>query len=62
MLQQRYMTIEETAKYLRVGLNRMYSLCKEPDFPSFKIGQKYLIDRIALDEVWIPNRQRVMLK
>lgn len=52
----RYMTVKETAKYLNIGLNACYSLCKDADFPVFKIGNKKLIDKVALDEIWIPNR------
>ena len=58
MLEERYMTVEEAARYLRVGMNRMYQLCKQPDFPSFKIGQRHIIDKEQLDAVWIRNRQQ----
>lgn len=62
MLENRFMSVRETAKYLGIGISKTYLLCKQSDFPTIKIGQQILVDKQALDEVWIPNRQKVTLK
>lgn len=33
-----------------IGRNAIYNLCKEKDFPSFKIGTKYYINKEKLQE------------
>lgn len=41
----------EAMKYLGVGRNRMYEdLLKRKDFPAFKLGSKYFINRELLNE------------
>ena len=35
---------------LGVGRNEIYNLCKQKDFPSFKIGNKYYINSRKLEE------------
>lgn len=62
MFADRYLSVEEMAQYLKVGRNTAYKLCKQPDFPTAKIGKKILIDKKKLDEVWMPNKQETMLK
>ena len=56
------MSVRETARYLNIGINAVYALCKEPDFPSMKIGNRYCISKEKLDSVWIPNRLEHELK
>ena len=60
MFDDRYLSVEEMAKYLKVGRNTAYKLCKEPGFPSSRIGKKILIDKNKLDNVWMKNKQRAM--
>jgi hypothetical protein len=46
----------EARKILGVGRNRMYTdLLKRKDFPCFKIGNKYFINRQLLIE-WASNQ------
>lgn len=40
---------------LGVGRNEIYNLCKKKGFPSFKIGNKYYINRVKLQE-WADNQ------
>ena len=56
MIENRLMTVRETAEYLRIGINKCYKLCKKSDFPVCKIGKQTFIDKKILDEVWIPNK------
>lgn len=49
-------TPAECMKILGVGRNRMYEdLLKRKDFPSLKIGQKYFVNRVLLQE-WANNQ------
>lgn len=56
MLENRYMSVMEMAKYLRIGRTKAYTLAKDPTLPVIVIGKKILIDKQALDEVWLPNK------
>lgn len=45
----------QAKELLGVGRNEIYNLCKNKDFPSFKIGSKYYINREKLQE-WADNQ------
>ena len=46
----------EGMKFLGVGRNRMYEdLLKRDDFPAFKMGNKYFLNRELLQE-WAKNQ------
>lgn len=55
MIDNRLMTVRETKQYLNIGINAVYALCKQADFPVIMIGKKKYVDKKILDEVWIPN-------
>lgn len=50
-------TPKEAAKVLGIGVNAIYELVKEDDFPSFKLsdGDKWYISRKGLNE-WVENQ------
>ncbi|EHN13111.1 helix-turn-helix domain-containing protein [Clostridium sporogenes] len=49
-------TPNECMKILGIGRNRLYEdLLKREDFPSFKIGNKYFINRELLQD-WANNQ------
>lgn len=50
-------TPKEAAKVLGIGLNAIYELLKDDNFPSFKLsgGDKWYISKKGLDE-WIENQ------
>ena len=62
MLENRYMTVTEMAQYLGIGRTKAYKLTKDPSLPIIRIGQKILIDKSALDEIWIKNKKEITLK
>lgn len=62
MIENRFMSVRETAKYLGIGMNKAYTLCKQPDFPIIHIGQKILIDKDKLDSIWLKNKEKTTLK
>jgi excisionase family DNA binding protein len=45
----------QAKELLGVGRNEIYNLCKNKDFPSFKIGSKYYINKEKLQE-WANNQ------
>lgn len=45
----------QAKELLGVGRNEIYNLCKNKDFPSFKIGAKYYINKEKLQE-WADNQ------
>lgn len=62
MFEQRYLSVMEMAKYLGIGRNKAYKLTKDPTLPIIRIGQKILIDKQALDEIWLPNKHETFVK
>lgn len=49
------LTPKEAAEILGIGVNAIYSLLKDKDFPSYKVGTKWLIYKQGLDE-WIEKQ------
>ena len=45
-------TVEEACRLLNVSKPTMYKLAERPDFPSFKVGKKILINRMLLQD-WL---------
>lgn len=55
---ERLLDVSELCRYLHIGRNRAYELCKQYDFPSFKIGSKIFVDKEKL-ELWLKNQQEI---
>lgn len=49
------LTVEEAADELHISRPVAYELVKEPDFPSFRIGKRILVNRLGLQR-WIDNQ------
>lgn len=49
------LTVEEAADELHLSRPVAYELVKEPDFPSFRIGKRILINRLGLQR-WIDDQ------
>lgn len=62
MIDNRYMTVTEMAQYLGIGRTKAYKLAKDPSLPVIHIGQAILIDKKALDEVWLKNKHATSLR
>ena len=62
MLENRYMSVKETAQYMGIGMNKCYQLCQQPDFPTIRVGTKILVDKYLLDSVWMENKRTTTLK
>lgn len=49
------LTIDETVKYTGIGRDKIMQLAHgENDFPSFRVGSKFLINKDMLD-TWLEN-------
>jgi excisionase family DNA binding protein len=48
----KWMTIEETARYLQLGKTALYDLAREGSLPSNKVGSKWLFSKQDLD-AWV---------
>jgi len=49
------LTVEETAKVLRINKSTLYALIKSPGFPAFKIGREWRVVKQELD-VWLKEQ------
>ncbi len=55
MFQQRFITVEEAAKYLNVPKTKMYEYVKSKGFPSLKHGKAWRVDTEKLN-AWIDKQ------
>lgn len=46
------LTAQETAKLLGIGMNKIYELLVSGELPSRRIGRKYLISKVMLEN-WL---------
>lgn len=49
------LTIEETAKYLKVPESQIYTLVRCEGFPAFKVGKHWRISKDLLDR-WVEQQ------
>jgi len=45
------LTVDETAKFLRIGRNSAYQGVMRGEIPSFKVGKRILVPRAALERL-----------
>lgn len=55
MIERITMTIQEAMQALGLSYVTVYNLCKQNDFPSFRVGRRILIDREGLKK-WMQER------
>ena len=53
------LTVTQMMKVLNISKNVAYDLAKEPDFPSFRLGKKILINRELLQE-WLNRKCQIV--
>jgi len=46
------LSVKEISKILGIGINQTYELVKKEGFPSFRVGQKFLVPKEKFEE-WI---------
>jgi excisionase family DNA binding protein len=52
-----WLTLEETAKYLKVGKTTLYNLAREGSIPAHKIGREWRFDAEEID-TWLKSAKR----
>ncbi len=58
MDEKRFLTVQETAKCLKISATHMYDLVHSKGFPSFKVGGRWRVDKSKLDK-WIDKQIQV---
>ena len=51
------LTVAELAQQLGIGRNAAYELCNRADFPSVRIGKRFLVPVVMLNE-WLRGQAR----
>jgi len=55
------LTVEETAKYLRISRATAYAGVKSGTIPAIRIGNRWLVPRIQLEKMLTGERQPVIV-
>ena len=60
MDQDKWLTIDELAEYLKMGRTKLYRMAQDGELPASKVGNQWRFDREEIDD-WM-KRQRPALK
>ena len=56
MDQDKWLTIDELADYLKIGRTKLYRMAQKADIPASKIGNQWRFDREEIDE-WMKSQR-----
>lgn len=58
------MTLEETAKYLKIGKSTLYKMVREGKIPAVKIANQWRFRKDEIDEWWkkVRNKESLIAK
>ena len=56
MDQDKWLTIDELADYLKMGRTKLYRMAQKADIPASKIGNQWRFDRVEIDE-WMKSQR-----
>jgi len=56
MDQDKWLTIDELADYLKMGRTTLYRMAQKADIPASKIGNQWRFDREEIDE-WMKSQR-----
>jgi excisionase family DNA binding protein len=56
MDQDKWLTIDELADYLKMGRTKLYRMAQKADIPASKIGNQWRFDREEIDE-WMKSQR-----
>ena len=54
MDQDKWLTIDELAEYLKMGRTKLYRMAQEREIPASKIGNQWRFDRDEIDD-WMKS-------
>ncbi len=55
------MTLEETAKYLKIGKSTLYKMAREGEIPAVKIANQWRFRKDEIDKWWCEVRNKEIL-
>jgi len=55
------MTLEETAKYLKIGKSTLYKMAREGKIPAVKIANQWRFRKDEIDEWWKKVKNKEIL-
>jgi len=58
MDQDKWLTIDELADYLKMGRTKLYRMAQECEMPASKVGNQWRFDREQIDE-WMKSQRPV---
>jgi excisionase family DNA binding protein len=61
MEENKYMTVEETAEYLKMPKDTTYDLCKRKGFPAVKLGKQWRVHKDSLDAWFLQQANKVKM-
>jgi excisionase family DNA binding protein len=56
MDQDKWLTIDELADYLKMGRTKLYRMAQKADIPASKVGNQWRFDREEIDE-WMKSQR-----
>jgi len=56
MYQDKWLTIDELADYLKMGRTKLYRMAQKADIPASKVGNQWRFDREEID-VWMKSQR-----
>ena len=51
MIERATLTVDETARVLGIGRNRLYQSIREGQLPVLRMGRRILVSRVVLEQV-----------
>jgi len=56
MDQDKWLTMDELAEYLKMGRTKLYRMAQEGEIPASKVGNQWRFDREEIDQ-WMKSRR-----
>ncbi len=57
MAEEKYLTVQETSRFLRISVSTLNRLIRDSRIPSYKVGHRRLFDKDELLE-WVRSQGR----
>ena len=61
MNREKWLTIDELSKYLKMGRTKLYRMAQEGEIPASKVGNQWRFDRDEID-LWMKSQRPVVGK
>lgn len=61
MNREKWLTIDELSKYLKMGRTKLYRMAQEREIPASKVGNQWRFDREEID-LWMKSQRPMVGK